>query len=156
MCYQILKDEHLLRPSLTYSSKVKFSTLISEDPCIQAECLRLIPNIPMDFEIAHPDWVKIQSSLLREGKFVVTVFDIKRPVLGQIIDLVRLESTVVIYIQLYIGQMFVSHYSVFLIHSTGKFYALDVCSLQDYRPITVKSSFDTCEHGLYAFLPYYY
>ena len=156
MCYQLFKDDQLLTPCLTFSPKVRSTLLISEDACIQAECLKIFPNLMMESEIMHPEWVKIQSSLLREGAFVMTLFDIERPLFGGVVDLLRLESTIIIHVQKYIGDIFVLHSNSFLIRPTGELSAIDISTLQDHRPVTVKSSFLATDKGLYAFLPYYY
>ena len=53
MCYQILKDQHVLTPSITSSPRVKCNTLMNEDECIRTEFIRLIPSISLDSEINH-------------------------------------------------------------------------------------------------------
>ena len=157
MCYQLLKEPHLLTPSLTFSPKFKSSPLISEDACVQSECFRLIPSLPLDYEITHPEWVRIQSSMLRHGTYIMTMFDIDRPLFGRIIDIIRVEdSTVIVYVQVYVGELFISHYNAFLIKPTGEFSVFNMCTLHDYRPVTVKSSFVQSDRELYVLLPYYY
>ena len=79
----------------------------------------------------------------------MTVFDVERPFFGQIVDIIRLEATVIIHVQKFI---FVSHYNSFSIRPTGEFSAFDLFTLQDHRPVMVKSSFSATDHGLYAFL----
>ena len=62
MCYQLLKEPRILTPAITFSPKCTSNPLISEDARIQCEFLRLIPNLFLDADIKHPEWVKIQSS----------------------------------------------------------------------------------------------
>lgn len=112
MCYLLLKDEHLLSPSVDFSPKTRSCAFVSEDPCVQAECQRIIPNLCMEVEIHHPDWVKVQSSVLHEGVFVLLNFDTDTPVFGKICDLLNIDSTVIIYVQKYFGDVFTSHYKL--------------------------------------------
>ena len=124
MCYLLLKDEHLLSPSVDFSPKTRSCAFVSEDPCVQAECQRIIPNLSIEVEIHHPDWVKVQSSVLREGVFVLLNFDTDTPVFGKICDLLNIDSTVIMYVQKYFGDVFISHYNSFLIKPTGEFLLL--------------------------------
>ena len=156
MCYQLLKEKHILTPTLTFSPKCLSSPLIREDACIQAEFLRLIPSLSMESDIKHPEWVRIQSSMLCKGTFLITTFDIERPLFGQVIDILCLESTIVVYMQMYVGEFFNSHYNAFLIRPNNEFSVLNVWTLQDHRPVIVKSSFVPEDRELYAILPYYY
>ena len=67
MCNQLLKDQHVLTPSITSSPRVKSITLRNEDECIRTEFIRLIPSISPESEMKHAEWFKVQSSVLRKG-----------------------------------------------------------------------------------------
>ena len=152
MCYQLLKEPHILTPSATLSPKYTSSPLIAEDACIKTEFLRIIPSLSMESDIKHPQWVRIQNSILCKDAYVMITFDIDRPLFGRVIDILCFDSTIVlVYVQVYVGELFFSHYNAFLIRSV-----LNVLTLQDHRPIVVKSSFSSTVRELYAFLPYYY
>ena len=139
-----MKEPDILTPTITFSPKCVLSPLISEDTRIQTEFLRLIPNLPPEVDIKHPEWVRIQNSVLRKETFIVATFDIERPLFGQIVDILCFDSTILVDVQIY----------AFLLHSKGEISVLNVCKLQDHRPVVVKSSFAHDDRGLYAFLPY--
>ena len=153
MCYQLLKDQNVLTPPVMSSPRVISSTLQNEDECIKMEFVRLIPNISLDSEINHVEWFKIQSSV---GVFVMLEYSVETPVFGLIVDILCFEMTVVLYVQRYVGELFHSHFNGFVIKSHGAFAVVNLWSLQDYRPVTVKSNFLSSDHQLYALLPYYY
>ena len=72
MCYQFNKNPYLLTPSVSYSPKYTSQPLVSEDDCIQEEFLRLIPNLSLESEIKHYNWIKFQSSILHKGTFCLS------------------------------------------------------------------------------------
>ena len=82
MCYQLLKEPRILTPAITFSPKCTSNPLISEDARIQCEFLRLIPNLFLDTDIKHPEWVKIQSSSICKETFVMVTVDTERPLFG--------------------------------------------------------------------------
>ena len=53
MCNQLLKDQHVLIPSITSSPRFKSITLQNEDECIRTEFIRLIPSISPESEIVQ-------------------------------------------------------------------------------------------------------
>ena len=156
MCYQLLKDQHVLTPSTTSSPRFKTNPLLNEDECVRAEFIRLIPSICMDSEIHHFEWLKIQSSMLQKGMFVMLEYSTDTPIFGFVVDILCFEETVVLYVQKYFGELFNSHYNAFVVKSHGEFIVVNLLSLRDYRPITVKHNFVPSDHQLYAVLPYYY
>ena len=74
-------------------------------------------------------------------------YSIETPVFGLIVCFVM---TVLL------GEFFNSHFNAFVIKSPGAFSVVNLWSLQDYRPITVKSNSLSSDRQLYALLPYYY
>ena len=155
MCYQFHKDPHLLTPSVSFSPKYVSHALLSEDDCIQAEFLNLIPCLSLESEIKHLKWVQVQSSTLRKGTFLLIKYDVDSPVFGKVIDNLSFNSTVVLYVQEYSGELFFSYYNAFLIKSHGEFHAVNMETLKDHRPIAVRTSFASST-DLYAVMPYYY
>lgn len=156
MCYQFQSNPHILMPQLSFSPKFKSNPLIDEDTCIKDEFIRLIPGLSEDSEIKHFDWVEVQSSILRKGSFLMIQYDIDQPTFCKVADILCYDSTVILYVQKFLGEVFISHYNAFCIRSNGDFCVLDILALQDYRPIVVRSSFFPCDRELYALLPYYY
>ena len=155
MCYQLLKEPHILTPAITFSPKSVSNPLISEDALVQTEFLRLIPTLSLDTNIKHPEWVKIQNSSVCKETFVMVTFDTERPLFGRVFDLLCYDSTILVHVQVYVGEYFISHYNAFIIRCHGEFSALNIFTLQDHRPAVVKSSFNG-DRELYVFLPYYY
>ena len=156
MGYQFQSNPHILMPQLSFSPKFKSNPLIDEDTCIKDEFIRLIPSLSEDSEIKHFDWVEVQSSILQKGSFLMIQYDIDQPTFCKVADILCYDSTVILYAQKFLGEVFISHYNAFCIRSNGDFCALDLLALQDYRPIVVRSSFFRCDRELYALLPYYY
>ena len=155
MCYQFQKDPHLLTPSISHSPKYVSHALRTEDECIQREFLRLIPCLELESEIKHLKWLKVQSSTIRERSFVLIKYDVDSPVFGKVLDILCVNLTCLLYVQVYIGELFSSHYNGFVIKTHGDFSVVNVDTLQDYRPITVRPTFVTSQY-LYALMPYYY
>ena len=54
------------------------------------------------------------------------------------------------------SKVFNSHYNAFVIKSLPEFVVVNLWSLIDYRPLTVKSNFSSSDCQLFAILPYYY
>ena len=69
---------------------------------------------------------------------MVTV-DTERPLFGRVFDILCYNSTVLIDVQIYVGEYFISHYNAFLICCNGEFSALNICTLQDHRPVVVSA-----------------
>ena len=61
-----------------------------------------------------------------------------------------------IYAQKFVGKVFHSHYNAFVIKSLPEFVVVNLWSLIDYRPLTVKSNSSSSDCQLFAILPYYY
>ena len=156
MCYQLLKDSNLLIPTVSYSPKFTSQPLLSEDDCIKDAFVSLIPHIFLDSEIKHFSWLQSQSSIIHRGSFLLTKYDVVMPLFGKVIDILCYLSTIVLYVQEYVGVSFNCHYNAYLIQSHGHFKALNFDTIIDYRPISVHSSFDTSCADLYALMPYYY
>ena len=155
MCYQFNKNPHLLIPSVSYSPKYTSQPLLSEDDCIQEEFLRLIPILSLESEIKHYNWIKFQSSTLHKGTFLLIKYDVNIPVFGKILYFLGYSSTILLYVQKYVSDLFCSHYSAFLIKTHGEFRILNMDTILDYRPITVQSSC-VSSGDLYALMPYYF
>ena len=119
MCYQFLKNPNLLTPSITYSPKFTSQPLLSEDQCIQDVFLALIPHIGMESQIQHFSCIRVQSTSLHKGTYLLTKYDVDCPFFGKVIDILCHMSTLLIYVQKYMGEMFHSHYNAFLIKSYG-------------------------------------
>lgn len=83
-------------------------------------------------------------------------YSIDTPTFGLVVDVLRFEETVLLYVQKYIGEFLNSHYNAFVVKSHGEFIVVNLWSLCDYRPVTVKYNFVPSDHQLYAILPYYY
>lgn len=115
MCYQLLKEPHILTPAITFSPKSVSNPLISEDALVQTEFLRLIPTLSLDTNIKHPEWVKIQNSSVCKETFVMVTFDTERPLFGRVFDLLCYDSTILVHVQVYVGEYFISHYNAFII-----------------------------------------
>jgi hypothetical protein len=155
ICYQLNKNPYLLTPSVSYSPKYTSQPLLSEDDSIQLEFLCLIPNLSLESEIKHYNWIKFQSTTLHKGTFVLIKYDVDSPVFGKIIDFLGYISTILLYVQQYTSDIFCSHYGAFLIKSHGEFCILNMDTITDYRPITVRHSFAS-SGNLYALMPYYF
>lgn len=156
MCYQHQTNPHIFLAHTSFSPKCKVCHLYSEDNCVQNEFIRVIPSISMDSEIKHFEWVQVQNSHLQKGSFIMLKFDIDRPTFCKVVDILCFESTLLIYGQMYVGEVFNSHYNAFCIKSNGEFTVFDLLTLHDYRHISVKLSFVPYDKELYAMLPYYY
>ena len=154
MCYQLNKDEHILTPSVTLSPRVASDVLQNENESIRSEFVRLIPSMSLDSEIKHVEWIKVQTSVLRRGTFIMLEYSNETPAFGLVVDILCYELTVLLYVQKYIGDFFSSHYNAFVIKSIAHFVVVNLWNLQDYRPITVKSNFSSSDHQSYALLPY--
>ena len=115
MCYQFLKNPNLLTPSITYSPKFTSQPLLSEDQCIQDVFLALIPHMS---QIQHFSWIRVQSTSLHKGTYLLTKYNVDCPFFGKVIDILCHMSTL---LQKYMGEMFHSHYNAFLIKSYGDF-----------------------------------
>ena len=129
MCYQLLKDQHVLTPSVMSSPRVKSSTLQNEDECMKMEFVRLIPNISLNSEI---EWINVQSSVLRKGVFVMLEYSVETPVFGLRVDILCFKMTIVLYVQRYVGEFFIP-----TLKSHGAFAVVNLWSLQDYRPVII-------------------
>ena len=79
-------------------------------------------------------------------------FDIDSPVFGKILQFLGYSSTILLFVQEYVSDLFCSHYSAFLIKSHGEFRILNMDTIPDYRPITVRFSF-VSSGDLYALMP---
>ena len=154
MCYQF-QNSSLLTPSVSHNPKYVSHALHTEDECVQREFLRLIPSLELESEVKHLNWIKVQSSTLHKKSFVLMKYDVDNPVFGKLIDMLCVNSTFLLYVQVYIGEFFNSHYNAFLIKTHGDFCVVNVDTLQDHRPITVRPTFVTSQY-LYALMPYYY
>ena len=82
-------------------------------------------------------------------------YDVESPVFGKVIDILCYISTILLYVQEYIGVVFCSYFNAFLVRSHGKFNILNMDTIPDHRPLTVRSSFAS-SGDLYALMPYYY
>ena len=102
MCYQLNKNPYLLNPSVSYSPKYTSQPLVSEDDCIQEEFLCLIPNVSLESEIEHYNWIKFQSSTLHKGTFLLIKYDIDSPVFGKILHFLGYSSTIILFVQEYV------------------------------------------------------
>lgn len=126
---------------MSYSTKYTSQPLFSEDDYIQAEFLTLIPNLSLESEIKHYSWIKVQSSTLCKGTFVLVKYDVESPVFGKVVDILCYISAILLYVQEYIGVVFCSHFNAFLVRSHGRFNVLNMDTIPDHRPLTVRSSF---------------
>ena len=94
--------------------------------------------------------------MLRKGTFVKLEYDIETPRFGLIVDILCFDAVVLLYVQKYVGEIFNSHFNAFTVKSIGKFVVVNLWSIQDHRPVTVKSNFALSDKELYALLSYYY
>ena len=115
MCYQLIKDQHVLTPSVTSSPRVSCNPLLNEDECIKAELFRLIPSVSLESEIKHVEWLTVQSSTIRKGTFIMLEYSDETPVFGLVGDILCFETTVLLRGQKYIGAFFHSHYNACVI-----------------------------------------
>ncbi len=97
----------------------------------------------------QPSWVDMLSSHLCKGVYVLTEFDIVVPVFGKIIDIVTVDSTVVLCVQKYYGHTFHTHYNSYEISTRGGVVAVSVCSLADHRPLRTKTTFISSDDSFY-------
>ena len=116
MCNQLLKDQHVLTPSITSSPRVKSITLRNEDECIRTQFIRLIPSISSEAEMKHIEWFKVQSSVLRKGTYVMLEYSVETPYFGLVADIICYDTTVVLYVQKFVGKVFHSHYNALLLN----------------------------------------
>ena len=68
-------------------------------------------------------------------------YNTENPAFRQVVDIACHESTVLLYVQKYIANFFSSHYNAFVINSIAQFVVVNLWTLQDYHPVTVKSNF---------------
>ena len=111
MCYQFHRDPHLLTPPVSFSPKYESHLLLAEDESIQAEFLKLIPGMTLEEEIKHLNWVTIQSSTLRKGSFVLIEYDVESPLFGKVEIILNFYTTVLLYVQEYVGVLYHTHYN---------------------------------------------
>ena len=155
-CFQLQKDQNLLKPSVTFSSKVKTCTLLHEDQCVKDEFSQVSPTFDLHSEIKHFDWVKLQSSMLQKGTFVLLSSDVYTPVFGLIADVLCHGDIILLYYEKYISELFDSHYNAFKIKNAGEFGIVNVSNLFDHRPVIVKRNFVPLNNDMYAILFYSY
>lgn len=156
LCYKIQSEKHLLLPSLEMSPAQTSSILENEADYVITEVKRLFPDLSSDALVQHPNWVKIQSSHFREGAFVMLRYDEFSPLFGKIIDVITIDSRVILSVQEYYGKVFVSHFNAFVIKSRGVVSAICVDSLPDHRTFSVKNTFIPSDNVQYITMPYYY
>lgn len=89
--------------------------LRTEDECVQRYFLRLIPCLELKSEIKHLKWLKVQSSTIRDRSLVLITYDVGCPVFGKVLDILCVNLTCLLYVQVYIGELFSSHYNGFVI-----------------------------------------
>ena len=152
MCYQHQTNPSILSPEIVFS-KSKASVFEHEDACIQSELLRILPDITQESNTKHYEWIEIQSTRLRRGMYIMLNYDIFRPTFGKVVNIICYESSVILHMQMFSGEIYVSQYNAFLLNSNSEFCAHELNTIEDYRPVIVKHSF---EKELYAMLPYYY
>ena len=156
LCHQIQSDPHLLMPKFEMSKKALTCSLSDEDEYVQHELVRLIPNLPLDSLIQHPNWVDLQSSHLCKGVYVLLEYDLVRPTFGKVCDIVCVERTVVLCVQKYYGHIFNTHYNSFEITTHGGIFAVSVDVLNDHRPLRTRQTFVSSDKSIFVSLPYVY
>ena len=156
LCYKIQCEKHLLIPSLEMSPNQTSSLLENEADYVITAVKRLLPSLNSDAILQHPNWVKIQSSEFCIGVFVMLKYDNMNPLFGKIIDVVTIGSTVILCVQEYYGEVFVSHFNAFVINTRGVISVVCVDSLADHRTFFVKKNIIPSDNTQYVTMPYYY
>ena len=123
------------------SPRVTCNILLNEDESIKAEH---IPSISVESAIKHIEWLTVESSTLRKGTLVMLEYSDETPVFGLVGEIFCFEASVLLHV-----------YNAFVIKSSGEF-LVNLWCLQDYRPVSVKSSFSSSDSSLCALMPYYY
>ena len=96
LCCQIQSKKTLPLPDLEKSNKSHTCLLKDDKNFARDEILRLVPNLSLDTLVHHPKWVKLQSSNLCQGVFVLLQYDEMRPVFGKVFDVIIVNETVVL------------------------------------------------------------
>ena len=126
ICYHMQSDCPMLTPQFEVGPKQLCNTLSCEDDYIQHELKRSIPSLGADSVVYHPKWVDLQSSHFCKGLYILIKYDSMHPVFGKIIDLVTIETTLIICVVEYYGDVFSPHYNAFIIKSRGVVSAINV------------------------------
>ena len=86
-------EQNSIKPSITFSTKRKMRMLSIEDQCVQEEFLRSAPDLDMSSKIMHFDWLKIETSTLQKGTFILLVYDVFTPIFGLLADKIYVMVT---------------------------------------------------------------
>ena len=62
-------------------------------------------------------------------------YDVESPVLGKIMDILSFDSTILLYVQDYVGELFCSHFNAFVMKTIGQFQVLNMFALEDHHPL---------------------
>lgn len=154
LCHQIQSDPHLLIRKFEISKKFLSCSLNKEDDYVQREILRLIPGVPLDSCVQHPNWLDLQSSHLCKGVYVMLKYDLVRPTFGKLFDIACIEHTAILCVQEYYGHVFNSHYNAFEIATRGTILAVSVDTLDDHRPLSARQTFVSSDTSTFISLPY--
>ena len=155
LCYKLLSPTNLLASEMECSPKVNVSHFSDEPDYVQDKILQIIPSVSVEYAVKHPKWVKIQSSSFVPGVFVCVEHNFLEPKFGKILDIIVVDSTVILCIEEYISSCFYAHYNGFVIKSTGRQMVVDINSLFDHRPLHARHSFDKNDTDFYICLPYF-
>ena len=71
------------------------------------------------------------------------------------LSILTIESTVVLSVREYYGEVFVSHFNAFVINSRGVISAICVDSLADHRTLSVKKNLVPSDNTQYVTMYYY-
>ena len=81
-------------------------------------------------------------------------YDDLEPKFGKVFDIIVVEDSVILCVDVYIASCFYSHYNGFVIKRTADHMAIDINTLFDHRPLHARHSFDKNDTDLYVCLPY--
>ena len=99
-CYNLQTVKSFLIPMPEVSPKSYHKTLQMEADYLVEEITKHIPD-GRDLEIEHPKWVKVQSSCVRQGGFMLLKYDLMQPEFGKVIDIAVVQGVIFISFEIF-------------------------------------------------------
>lgn len=152
---QQLQSENFLHPDTEFSSKSTISSFDEEDEHVQRLLTQLFPDIS-SCAIHHHKWVKVQSTKYTNGVFILITHDLISPVFGKVVDIIVVNSTIILTVQKHESMFFDSHYNAYVVRPTGHLIAVQQHTLEWHNAFHQQSTFASSDVQCYITLPYIY
>lgn len=129
---------------------------VEEDKHVQQLLTQLFPGIHHSATIHHHIWLKVQNTKYTKGVFVLIHYDPISPVFAKVMDVISLDTTMILSLQKQKILFFDSHYNAFAVISSRDFVALEQHSLEFHNVIYPRTMFLSSDVRCYITLPYLY